>query len=74
MIADLINSLFDTILTKAEMDRLMARLFDKDPPTPQPANVPAPFSSENPPPVVSFCFYHCFLSSLLNKPVLPVNL
>jgi hypothetical protein len=30
----------------------VARLFDKDPPTPWPASVPTPFSSENPPPVV----------------------
>jgi hypothetical protein len=30
----------------------VARLFDKDPPTPRPASVPMPFSSVNPPPMV----------------------
>jgi hypothetical protein len=48
----MINSLFYTALIQAEIDRLMARLFDKDPPTPQPASMPVPFSSENPPHVV----------------------
>jgi hypothetical protein len=67
----MINSLFDTTLTQAEIDQLVACLFDKDLPTPQ----PAPFSSENPPPVVRVSFFfRCSLSSLLNKPVLLVNL
>jgi hypothetical protein len=48
----MINSLFYTALIQAEIDRLVARLFDKDPPTPQPATMPVPFSSENPPHVV----------------------
>jgi hypothetical protein len=41
-----------TTLTQEEIDQLVARLFDKDPPTLQLASVPTPFSSENPPPVV----------------------
>jgi hypothetical protein len=36
-------------LTQEEKDQLVARLFDKDPPTLWPASVPTPFSSENPP-------------------------
>jgi hypothetical protein len=45
--SDLINSLFYTALTQAEIDHLMARLFDKDSPALQPASVHVPFSSEN---------------------------
>jgi hypothetical protein len=41
-----------TALTQEEIDQLVARLFDKDSLTPQPANVPTPFSNKNPPPVV----------------------
>jgi hypothetical protein len=52
--SDLISSLFCTGLTQAEIDRFVGRLFDKDPPTMWPASMPAPFSSENPPPLVSF--------------------
>jgi hypothetical protein len=44
--------LHGTTLTQEEIDQLVARLFDKDPPTPRPASMPTPFSSENPPPVV----------------------
>jgi hypothetical protein len=43
--SDLINSLFCTVLTLAEIDQFMACLFDKDPPTTQPASVLAPFCS-----------------------------
>jgi hypothetical protein len=41
-----------TTLTQEEIDQLMARLFDKNPPTLRPASVPTPIFSENPPPVV----------------------
>jgi hypothetical protein len=51
--SDLITSLFPTILTQAEINWFVARLFDKDPPTARPASVPARYSSENPPPAVS---------------------
>jgi hypothetical protein len=30
----------------------VARLFDKDPPTARPADLPLPYSSENPPPLI----------------------
>jgi hypothetical protein len=50
---DMINSLFCTVLTQAEIDQFVVRLFDKDTPTVQTASVPAPFYSENPPPSVS---------------------
>jgi hypothetical protein len=69
------NSLFDTALTQYEIDRLVAGLFDKDLPTLWPASMPVPFFSENPPPVVTVsAFFRCSLSSILNKPVLLVNL
>jgi hypothetical protein len=51
--SDLINSLFCTGLTQAEIDRFVGCLFDKDLPTARPASVPVPFCSENPPPSVS---------------------
>jgi hypothetical protein len=51
--SDLINSLFHIVLTQAEIDWFVARLFDKDPPTARPASVPVPFCSENLPPSVS---------------------
>jgi hypothetical protein len=51
--SDLINYLFCTGLTQAEVDRFVGCLFDKDSPTARPASVPAPFYSENPPPSVS---------------------
>jgi hypothetical protein len=54
--SDLINSLFHGAQTQAEIDWLVACLFDKRPPTPQPATVPEPFSSENPP-VVTIPFF-----------------
>jgi hypothetical protein len=41
-----------TALTQKEIDQLMARMFDKDPPTSWTASVPTPFSSKNPPPGV----------------------
>jgi hypothetical protein len=50
--SDLINSLLYKRLSQAEIDRFMGRLFDKDPPDAQPATIPVPFSSENPPPLV----------------------
>jgi hypothetical protein len=51
--SDMINSLFCTGLTQAEVDRFVGWLFDNDPPTVRPASMPAPFYSENPPPSVS---------------------
>jgi hypothetical protein len=51
--SDLINSLFCTGLTHAEIDQFVERLFDKDPPTAWHASIPVPFYSENPPPSVS---------------------
>jgi hypothetical protein len=51
--SDLIDSLFCTVLTQAEIDRLVAHLFDKYPPTTWPASVPMHFCSENSPLLVS---------------------
>jgi hypothetical protein len=60
--SDLMISFFDTALTQAEIDRLVAHLFDKDLPTLLPTSVPAPFSSENPPPMVRvFAFLMLFI-------------
>jgi hypothetical protein len=64
----MINSSFDIALTQAEIDQLVTCLFDKNLPTPRPASVPTPFSSENPPPVVRvFAFsdalyLHCLIN------------
>jgi hypothetical protein len=55
--SNLINSLFYTGLTQAEIDRFMGHLFDKDPPTTGPASIPVPFYIENPPPSVSIPFF-----------------
>jgi hypothetical protein len=41
-----------TALTQAEIDWLVAHLFDKDPPTLWRASVPVPFYTKNPPPAV----------------------
>jgi hypothetical protein len=51
--SDLITPLFPIVPTQAKINRFVAHLFDNDPPTVQPANVPAPYCSENPPPAVS---------------------
>jgi hypothetical protein len=62
---DLINSLLYTVLSDEEVSRSMACLFDKDPSTVQPAIVPAPYCSENPPPLVmtnvffDLLYFHC---------------
>jgi hypothetical protein len=50
--SDLIHSFFCSTLTKAEIDRLVGHLFDKDPPVPQPGTVPMPYCTENPLPLV----------------------
>jgi hypothetical protein len=55
--SDLTTSLFPTVLTQAEINRFVAHLFDKDPPTARPANVPAPYYSENPPLEVSITVF-----------------
>jgi hypothetical protein len=39
-------------MPQEEINGYVARLFDKDLPTTQPADLPLPFSSENPPPSV----------------------
>jgi hypothetical protein len=64
----MINSLFAITLTQAKMDWLMARLFEKDLPTPWTASMPVPFSSENPPLVVrvSAFFDALYLHCLIN--------
>jgi hypothetical protein len=64
----MVDSFFDTTLTQAEIDRFVARLFDKDPSTLRPASMHAPFSSENPPPVVRvFTFLDAlYLDCLIN--------
>jgi hypothetical protein len=36
-------------MTSEEIDEFVADLFDKDPPTAQPDNLPLPYSSETPP-------------------------
>jgi hypothetical protein len=41
-----------TALSLDEIDMFVACLFDKDPPTVQPDNLPPPYCSENPPPSV----------------------
>jgi hypothetical protein len=47
--SDLIRSLPCVALTHVEINRLVAHLFDKDPPTLQSSSMFMPFSSENPP-------------------------
>jgi hypothetical protein len=44
---DVICSMSCIALTQEEIDPLVARLFNNDPPTLRPASVPTPFSSEN---------------------------
>jgi hypothetical protein len=58
--SNLMNSLFDTALTQYEIDRLVAGLFDKDLQTLWPASMPAPFFSENPPPVMTVSAFPMF--------------
>jgi hypothetical protein len=55
--SDLITSLVPTGLTQAEINWFVAHLFDKDPSTAWPANVPAPYCSENSPPTVSITVF-----------------
>jgi hypothetical protein len=47
--SDMIKSLFCIVLTHAEINRFVARLFDKEPSIAWPNSVPEPFYSENPP-------------------------
>jgi hypothetical protein len=55
-------------LTRIEINWCVAHLFDKDPPTPQPASMPTPFSSENLPSKVRVSFLsdilylHCLIT------------
>jgi hypothetical protein len=62
------NSLFATALTLAQIDRLVACLFDKDLSTLWPNSVVVPFSIENPPPVVRVfavfdaLYLHCLIN------------
>jgi hypothetical protein len=62
---NMICSMSCITLTWVEIDQFMARLFDKDPPTPRPARVPPPFSSDNLPPEVrvsplsDILYLHC---------------
>jgi hypothetical protein len=44
--------LFCVVLSQEQIDGYVVQLFDKDPPTTQPTDLPLPFSSENPPPLV----------------------
>jgi hypothetical protein len=61
----MINSLAYVVLSDEEVSMLMACLFDKYLPTTRPATVPAPYCSENPPPLVmtnvsfDFLYSHC---------------
>jgi hypothetical protein len=48
----MIHSFFCLALTKAKIDQLVGHLFDKDPLVPWPKTVPAPYCTENPPPLV----------------------
>jgi hypothetical protein len=43
---------FCVVLSQEEIDGYVARLFNKDPLTAWPADLPLPFNSENPPPLV----------------------
>jgi hypothetical protein len=51
--SDMINYLFCTVLTQADIDRFVMRLFDKDPSTARPASTQEPLCIENPTPSVS---------------------
>jgi hypothetical protein len=61
----MINSLLYGVLSNEEVSRFVARLFDKDLPTAQPAAVPAPYCIENPPSLVmtnvffDLLYFHC---------------
>jgi hypothetical protein len=48
---------YPVALTADEIDRFVARLFDRGVPTARPDAVPLPFSSENPPPLVRVLFF-----------------
>jgi hypothetical protein len=48
----LLHSFFYSALTKAEIDRLVGHLLDKDLPVPRPNTMPMPYCTENPPPLV----------------------
>jgi hypothetical protein len=61
-------------LTQAEIDRLVARLFDMDPLTLWPASVPAPFSSKNPPHAVRVSSFSDVPIVNTDKSILLVNL
>jgi hypothetical protein len=50
--SDLIHSFFCLALNKAEIDRLVGHLFNKDLPVPRPNTVPMPYCTKNPPPLV----------------------
>jgi hypothetical protein len=50
--SNLIHSFFCLALTKAEIDRLVGNLFDKDPLVPQLDIVPMLYCTKNPPPLV----------------------
>jgi hypothetical protein len=63
--SDLINSLFYTVLTQAEINRFMEHLFDKDLPTARLASVLEPYYSENPPHTVSIIVFFLFLFTLM---------
>jgi hypothetical protein len=39
-------------MPQEEINRFVARLFDKDPPTARPNTLPFPYNSDNPPPLV----------------------
>jgi hypothetical protein len=52
----------------------MARLFDKDMPTPRPASVPTPFFSEYPPPMVRASSFTNVTIFIADKSVLLVIL
>jgi hypothetical protein len=61
-------------LIHKEIDQLMTRLFDKDPPTPRPASVPMPFFSENSLPVVRASSFTNVTIFIADKSVLLVIL
>jgi hypothetical protein len=44
-------------LPQEQINKFMARLFDKDPPTVWLADLSLPYSSENPPPLVRATFF-----------------
>jgi hypothetical protein len=48
---------YHVALTADEIEEFIARLFDRGVPTARPDAVPLPFSSENPPPLVTVLFF-----------------